>query len=366
MDGCRFKGDPLNKLIPVFLCLSCGACLQGAQLPVPLGSAGSFSALAFSTLTNTGPTAVIGDVGVSPGSAVIGFPPGQVTGGAIHSADGPAGLAQGDLTIAYNNAAGRTLPATVSGDLGGLTLPPGLYKSTSSLGITGVLRLDGQGDPNSVFIFQIASALTTASNSQVILQGGAQAANVYWQVGSSAVIGTNSIFNGTILAQASITVATGAALIGRALARTGAVTLDTNTLNNPGPSTTIGLTRELAVSCPASVAQVGITYNSLLAATGGTPPYTFSITGSLPPGFSLNSSTGAITGLPPGLGSSSFVVNALDSVSINSSRSCSVTTTAPIPPTTPLPASLILVLTGFACTALFLSRDRVLRLISGS
>jgi hypothetical protein len=149
----------------------------------------------------------------------------------------PKSLAQGDLTVAFNDAAGRTTPVIVAGDLGGQTLTPGLYKSTSTLGITGVLTLDGQGNVNSVFIFQIASGLTTASGSQVVLQGGAQAANIFWQVGSSATLGTNSIFNGTILAQASVTLATGATLNGRALARTGAVTLDSSTAVNPGPST---------------------------------------------------------------------------------------------------------------------------------
>ena len=174
---------------------------------------------------------------MSPGTAVTGFPPGSVVGGSIHSADGPAGTAQVDLTAAYNDAAGRTSPTVVAGDLGGQTLPAGLYKSTSSLGITGVLTLDGGGNSNSVFIFQVASALTTASGSQVVLIGGAQAANIFWQIGSSATLGTTSIFNGTILAQVSISLATGAVLNGRALARTGAVTLDTNTVGNPGAPT---------------------------------------------------------------------------------------------------------------------------------
>jgi hypothetical protein len=142
------------------------------------------------------------------------------------------------LTAAYIDAAGRTTPAIVAGDLGGLTLAPGLYKSTSSLGITGVLTLDGQGNSNSVFIFQVGTALTTATSSQVALIGGAQAANIFWQIGSSATLGTYSIFNGTIMAQASVTIATGAALTGRALARTGAVTLDSTTAGNPGPPVT--------------------------------------------------------------------------------------------------------------------------------
>ena len=226
----------LNRLGPILLCVTFHVCLQAAQLPVALGSATTFSALAGSTVTNTGPTVVYGDVGVSPGTAVTGLPPAQVLGGTIHSADGLAASAQIDLTQAYSDAAGRTLSAIgVAGDLGGLTLPPGLYNSTTTLSITGNLTLDGGGNPYSVFIFQVGSALTTASGSQVLLQNGANAANIFWQVGSSATLGTYSAFNGTILAQTSITLTTGAQLNGRALAGSGAVTLDSNTITNPGP-----------------------------------------------------------------------------------------------------------------------------------
>jgi hypothetical protein len=353
----------LKKLSLLLLLMTFSVCAQAAgQLPVTLGSAGTFSVLANSTVTNTGPSIVSGDLGLTPGSAVTGFPPGVVIGGAIHINDSSAMSAQGALTNAYNDAAGRTTPASVSGDLGGLTLTPGLYKSTSSLGLTGVLRLDGQGNQNSVFIFQIASALTTLSGSQVILQGGAQAANIFWQVGSSATLGTNSIFNGTIMALASVTLTTGAALNGRALALTGAVTLDTNTIGNPGPPTT-GTPGALTVACPLSAAQVTVVYNSLLVATGGTPPYTFSITGSLPAGLNLTPSTGAVTGSPTGVGGVAFVVNVLDSVAGNAARSCSITSSAAPPPATPAPSSLILVLIGFAGIVLYRSRAKVLRFV---
>jgi len=166
--------------------------------------------------------------------------PGIVTG-IIHLMDPPppsatsAAAAQSSLTTTYNDLAGRTAPApaTIAGDLGGLTLAPGIYKSTSSLGLTGTLKLDGQGNANAVWIFQIASSLTTISNSSIVLIGNAQASNVYWQVGSSATLGTNSTFNGNILALTSITLTTGATLNGRALARNGAVTLDSNMVNVP-------------------------------------------------------------------------------------------------------------------------------------
>ena len=318
----------MNKLGILLPCVTLAVCLQAAQLPVNLGSASTFTVLGASTVTSTGPSVVNGDVGISPGNAVTGFPPAVVVGGALHVADGPAATAQSDLTAAYIDASGRTVPVVVAGDLGGLTLPPGLYKSTSSLGITGVLTLDGQGNSNSVFIFQIASALTTATSSQVVLIGGAQAANIFWQVGSSATLGTYSIFNGTIMAQASVSIATGAALNGRALARTGAVTLDSNTGINPGPPTS-GTPPALTVSCPLGTALVGVVYNSLVASTGGTPPYTFSITtGSLPPGLTLNSSTGAVTGTPTGSGgTSAFTSHAVDSATGTANSGCSIVVT---------------------------------------
>jgi hypothetical protein len=213
-----------------------------AACPAPssaLGTACSFGILGGSTVTNVVGTAttVSGDVGVWPGSAITGFgPPASITG-TMHAGDATAQTAQGDLTTAYNNAAGAAGGAVLPPDIGGSTLPPGVYKTTSaqpSLGITGNLTLDGQGDPNATWIFQIVSTLDTAAgNSQVLLIGSAQSHNVIWQVGSSATLGTNTIFEGTIMAQASVTLTTGAALNGRALARTGAVTLDTNTVVVP-------------------------------------------------------------------------------------------------------------------------------------
>src|ERR1041384_3524783 len=205
-----------------------------AQAPVVLGSATTFAVLAGSTVTSTGGSTVNGDLGISPGLTLTGAP---TVNGATHLADPVAALAQLDLTTAYNDAAGRTVGAiTVAGNLGGQTLTPGLYTSTSSLEISsGDLTLDAQGDANAVFIFQMGSTLTTTSGRQVILRGGAKAANIYWVVGSSATLGTTSIFEGNILAMASITLTTGAVVEGRALALTGAVTLDSNAVVIPAP-----------------------------------------------------------------------------------------------------------------------------------
>src|SRR6266480_5162688 len=199
--------------------------------PVPLGSADGFAVLGGTTITSTGGSTVTGDLGVAPGTAVVGFPPGTVNG-TIHASDAAAAQAQFDLATAFYDAAGRiTDPVTVYGNLGGLTLVPGLYISTSSLEISsGDLTLDAEGDADAVFIFQMASTLTTTAGRQVILSGGARAANVFWQVGSSATLGTGSVFKGNILALTSITVTTGAAVEGRLLARTAAVTLDSNVI----------------------------------------------------------------------------------------------------------------------------------------
>lgn len=203
---------------------------NAAVAPVSLGSAANFAVLAGSTVTNTGVTTVTGDLGLSPGTSVTGFPPGQLIG-TQHVSDAVAVQAKNDLTAAYNDAAGRTTTATVPVELGGTTKTSGVYESAAgTFGITGTLTLDAQGDPNAVFIFKAASTLITASASNVTLINGAQAANVFWKVGSSATLGTYSVLRGNIMALASITVTTGVTVDGRTLARTAAVTLDTNTI----------------------------------------------------------------------------------------------------------------------------------------
>jgi len=203
--------------------------VSAAIAPTVLGTAQSFAVLGGSTVTNTGPTVINGtNVGVSPGSAITGFPPGIVTApGTIHKADAVARQAQSDVTTAYNVLAGQPCGKTLATELGGLTLTAGVYCQATA-GLTGTLTLDAQGDPNAVFVFQVASTLITASNSSVLVINGGSACNVYWQIGSSATLGTNTAFVGNILALTSITVNTGTTVAGRALARNGAVTLDTN------------------------------------------------------------------------------------------------------------------------------------------
>jgi hypothetical protein len=233
----------VKKIIALVSWAALAACLN-AQ--ITLGpTVGTFGVLASSTVTNTGATAVTGtgaNLGVSPGTAITGFPPGTVNG-TVYSAGAVAATAQGELTAAYNAVAGAATTSTVSGNLSNQTFNAGVYTSTSSLGLTGPVTLDAQNNSNAQFIFQIGSTLTANIGSSVILINGAVPANVFWLVGSSATIGTGVPFYGNILAQVSITINTGASLQGRALARTGAVTLDDNaivtpsTLGGPGGGT---------------------------------------------------------------------------------------------------------------------------------
>jgi hypothetical protein len=202
------------------------------QGPVAMGAAVNLAILAGTAVSNTGATVITGDLGLSPGTSVGGFPPG-ILNGTLHINDAIATQAKLDLTAAYNDVAGRTATdiVTLSGNIGGLTLTPGLYKSTSSLAISsGDLTFDAKGNPNAIFIIQIASSLTVTSGRKVFLAGGASAANIFWQVGSSATFGTTSDFKGTVLAMQSVTFNTGAKLNGRALARSGAVAMAGNTI----------------------------------------------------------------------------------------------------------------------------------------
>jgi uncharacterized protein with beta-barrel porin domain len=230
----------LGALATIGLLLVASTSPGRAQSPT-LGTVATFAVLGGSTVTNTGPTvltgtaALPGNLGVSPGSAITGFPPGILTGpgASIHENDAVAIQAQINLITAYNNLAGRPTSLNLTGqNLGGLTLVPGTYSFNSSAQLTGRLTLNGLGNPNSNFIFNVGSALTTASASSISLINGAQGGNVFWRVGSSATLGTTSSFTGDILAQTSITLDTGATITcGAAWAHTGAVTLDTNTIS---------------------------------------------------------------------------------------------------------------------------------------
>ena len=237
-DTFRRKNVKSNGLMAILLVglllVSSAIALQGAIAVSPstvlLGTAADFSVLAGSGITNTGPTTIYGDVGTYPTPSQTGF--GSVTIiGTNHGADAVTQQAKTDLLTAYNDAAGRTPVTTIATELGGTTLIPGVYNSASgTFGITGTVTLDGQGDPNAVFIFQMESTLVTASSSVVFLTNGTHSCNVFWQVGSSATIGTSSSFVGTILAYTSITLTTSATVDGRALALNGAVTMDSNTI----------------------------------------------------------------------------------------------------------------------------------------
>jgi hypothetical protein len=228
---CRLPG------IAFVAALACAAApvTAGAMTPVNLGTAQPFVVLAGATATNTGPSVLNGDLGVAPGTALVGFGLPAVVNGATNAANAVAAQAQLDLTTAYDVAAGEAvLPVNdlTGTDLGNRVLKPGAYRFTSSAQLTGPLTLDAEGDPAAQFVFEIASSLTTASASSVVLLNGANPCNVYWQVGSSATLGTTTAFQGNLMALASISLNNGATVIGRVLARNGQVSLINNVLDN--------------------------------------------------------------------------------------------------------------------------------------
>ena len=232
---------------------------QAAAVQVPLGTANSFVVLAGAGITNTGPTTLNGDLGTFPTTSITGAGSLTVTG-TNHAGDAVTRRAKTDLVTAYNTAAGEGPTSPIAADLTGRTLTRGVYNSASSIGLTGALILDAAGDPNAVFVFQAGSTLTTGSGSQVFLRNGARSCNVFWKIGSSATLGTNSRFVGTVMALQSITLTTGARVVGRALARNGAVTLDTNTIIRPTPCTaasTTGTTGSQVTQVPTGAVSAG-------------------------------------------------------------------------------------------------------------
>ena len=252
---CRMKLRSLSVAVLSFWALSVQAST------ISLGTAGSFAVLAGRTVTNIGSSTVFGNLGVAAGSAVTGFPPGIVSGGTIHTSDGVALQAQNDLTTAYTVAAGQSRTQVLTGtDLGGMTLLPGVYFFASSAQLTGALTLNSQGDPNAVFVFQIGSDLTTASDSSIVFTNSSlPVTNLFWQVGSSATLGTTSKFAGNILALTSIAMKTGATIdCGRALARNGEVTMQGNTVTIAGCESTSDGGGGAAVPEPGTAALFGI------------------------------------------------------------------------------------------------------------
>lgn len=243
-----WSGDALGSVNPLTVIMNSNKNITAnfiadiqpplGPLAIDLGCAGPFAVLAGSTIASTGPSIINGNVGLSAGSALIGFPPGIING-TQEITTPAAAAAKLCLTSAFIDGQGRSLNAiSLPGQLGGLTLAPGLYTNSSTSGISGtgangILTLDAQGDANAVWIFQIGSTFTTDPATSIVLAGGAKAANIFWIVGTSATLGTTSVFYGNILADQSITLNTGAVLNGRALTRIAAVTLDASTITKP-------------------------------------------------------------------------------------------------------------------------------------
>ena len=229
-------GRTAVALAIVGLLFALGSNAVAAPTAVGLGRAGSFAVLAGTGITNTGPTTITGDIGTFPTTSITGVTS-LTLSGTNHAGDSVTQGAKTDLVTAYTTAAGEGPTTAIAADMVGKTLKPGVYNSASAIGLSGVLTLDAAGDPNAVWVFQAGSTLITDSGSKVVMLNGAQSCNVYWQVGSSSTLGTNSTFIGTIMALTSISLQTGAKLDGRALALNGGVTLDSNTITRSACST---------------------------------------------------------------------------------------------------------------------------------
>jgi hypothetical protein len=290
---------------------------------ISLGTAQSFGALGGSTITNTGDSAVIGNVGVSPGTAVTGFPPGTLTG-TKHLGDAVAAQAQSDATTAYNAILDTACGTDLTGqNLGGLTLTPGVYCFSTSAQLTGILTLNALGNSNALFIFKIGSSLTTASGAVVQVINPGTDCNIFWQVGSSATLGTGTAFVGNILALASITATTGSSVSGSLIARNGAVTLDTNAVAICAPAATCPVITLNPGTLPNGI--LGAPYSQTVSGVGGTAPYTFTVSsGALPSGLTLNATTGMISGTPSAAATFTFTITATDTNSCPGSQAYSI------------------------------------------
>jgi hypothetical protein len=282
-----FLGAPIA--LSLVLGVAAASPAGAAQPPIGMGTASAFAVLAGTTVTNTGSSTISGDVGVSPGTAVTGFSSVTQSNGTVDAGNPAAAQAQSDLTTAYGDAASAGPSTSVPADLTGLTLSPGVYAG-GAIGLTGTVTLNGNDNPDAVFIFRAASTLITGPSSKVVLTNGAQACNVFWQVTSSATLGTASVFDGTIMALTSIAADTGASVTGRLLARNGGVTLQANTITTPTcttasttPTTTVP-SSTTPTTVPASTRPAPSTGSSSVTTstipplpagppgTGGTPP----------------------------------------------------------------------------------------------
>jgi len=333
-----------------------GAFVGGAQAAatgVPLGTADSYAVLAGSGITNTGMTTIAGDVGSSPTSSETGFAacPGAncvALTGANHTSPNPNDTAtqqaKAALTTAYNDAAGQS-PTLVPTELAGQTLTAGVYDSASgTFGMTGTLVLDGQNNPNSVFIFQTASTLITAGTGNVSLIRGAQSCNVFWKVGSAATLGAGSTFRGTILAHDNISLGNGVTVDGRLLGGeqatgAGAVTLIHDTITKPTCATPAPSTPAFTADTPPA-ATVGTPYSYSFTASGSPAP-TFTVaSGSLPVGLTLDSATGVLSGTPSAGGTYTFSITASNAAGSVTSGPIAITVGSGLAtgPTTTTPA----------------------------
>lgn len=337
MTGCAGLGLAASLVLLSTSGASAATVIDG---PVGLGTAATYGVLGASAVTNTGPSVVNGDVGVSPGTSITGFgaPSPGVVNGVVHRTDAAAAQAQRDTTTAYDVAASLTPTRSGLSQLNGLSLTPGVYSGGAlSLADTGALTLAGTAD--SVWVFQAASTLTIGSGTRISITGGASSCNVFWQVGSSATIGTGARFQGTVLAQQSVTATTGATVVGRLLARTGAVTLDTNTITAssgcPAAGTPAQTPAPTITSGAPTPATVGQPYSYTVTATG-TPSPTFTATG-LPAGLTLDGTTGVISGTPTAPGSSPVTITASNGVNPSTATTVTITVRPAAPVSTPTP-----------------------------
>ena len=342
--------------------------------PIGLGDAARFGVLGSTTVTNTGPSIVTGDVGVHAGSAITGFPPGLILDGSTFAADAVAGAGQADLTTAYGVASSLTPSVTGLADLSGRVLGPGVY-SGEVLSLNGSLTLQGEAD--SVWVFQSASTFITGSSSTVSIIGGASTCNVFWRVGSSATLGSGSTLVGTVMANVSITANSTALIQGRLLARTGAVTLDATTITRPTSCDVGEVTASPDLtSGPSPDATAGTDYSSGVVATG-TPTPQYSVTdGELPDGLTLDIATGAITGTPTTPGVYVVEITASNGVAQDDVGDYTITVAAPrgpgvdgpagvqpgatLPPTGADPAALPMLAAGVLALGLVLAASRTL------